>query len=125
MSNLQACGLISLSTLEAFIDQMQQSYKENPYHCWRHAVDVLHTTYVMINLAWDFIEEHLRAIDLFSLMVGALAHDMHHTGVSNLFLCRTEHALAIAYNDKSVQENMHAASLFRLCLEVRTLTTST
>ena len=52
--------------------------------------------------------------DVLALLVAALAHDMDHTGQNNAFHVATSSELAIVYNDKSVLENHHCASLFAL-----------
>jgi len=49
--------------------------------------------------------------------VAAFAHDVGHFARSNIFLVNTGHPLAIRYNDKSVLENMHAATCFEIMKE--------
>ena len=44
---------------------------------------------------------------LFGALMAALVHDIGHPGKTNRFMTRTDHALAIQYNDQSVLENMH------------------
>ena len=98
---------------------MRDSYDDHPYHCWRHAVDVTHSAFVLLILCWDWVQTHMSDLDVLCVLVACIGHDVHHRGVSNGFLCRTADALAITYNDKSVQEMMHAASLFTLMAQVR------
>lgn len=43
-------------------------------------------------------------------------HDYEHRGVSNDFLVKVADPLAIRYNDRSPQENHHAAASFTLLL---------
>jgi hypothetical protein len=43
-------------------------------------------------------------------------HDFEHRGVSNDFLVKVADPLAIRYNDRSPQENHHAAASFTLLL---------
>lgn len=43
-------------------------------------------------------------------MFAAAMHDMDHLGVSNHFLVKTQHPMAIAYNNTSVLENHHVAT---------------
>jgi hypothetical protein len=53
-------------------------------------------------------------VDLCSLLIAALCHDMGHAGKTNVFLTETGHELALRYNDKSPLENMHCARLFEV-----------
>ncbi|CDJ49012.1 cAMP-specific 3',5'-cyclic phosphodiesterase, putative [Eimeria brunetti] len=51
--------------------------------------------------------------DEICLVVGSLAHDLGHPGLTNQYLINVRSALAITYNDISVLENYHAACCFR------------
>lgn len=50
----------------------------NPYHHWRHAVDVAHLTFVLLSHAKSFHARHLSKVDLLCAMVAALGHDVGH-----------------------------------------------
>ena len=49
-----------------------------------------------------------------SLYLSAIAHDYEHPGVTNDFLVRTKHPLAMCHNDKSVLENHHASAAYQV-----------
>ena len=51
-------------------------------------------------------------LDFFSLFISAAGHDIDHPGNNNLYEVKTRSKLATLYNDVSVLENHHAASLF-------------
>lgn len=55
-------------------------------------------------------------IDEASALISAAAHDIDHPGRSSAFLCNSNSALAILYNDVCVLESHHAALMFRLTL---------
>lgn len=58
----------------------------------------------------DYIDNR----DRLALLLSAIGHDLNHPGVSNFYLVNSRHNLAIRYNDISVLENYHAATLIQL-----------
>jgi hypothetical protein len=54
------------------------------------------------------------AFDMASLFISSGAHDIDHPGNNNVFEVKTKSKLATLYNDQSVLESHHAASLFFL-----------
>jgi hypothetical protein len=57
---------------------------------------------------------HLTDVDVFSLLIAAVCHDVGHGGLNNAFLVASGDSLALTYNDKSPLENMHAATMFEI-----------
>lgn len=56
----------------------------------------------------------LRSLDILSLLLASIVHDIEHPGVNNAFLVSTEHALAVRYNDLSPLENFHCSTAFTI-----------
>jgi len=115
LQNTVAFGEVQLPPEAAlrFLQALAQHYlPENAYHNWLHAVDVLHTLWLMLLTS----EAHafLTGLDQFALLVSAISHDVGHPGVSNQFLVETGHELAVRYNDRSPLENMHCAKTFSI-----------
>lgn len=50
----------------------------------------------------------------FSIIFSSAIHDLAHPGVNNAFLVKTRDTQAVIYNDRSVNENMHASMAFQL-----------
>lgn len=59
----------------------------------------------------------LSKLERFSVILASAVHDLGHPGVNNAFLIRSRDAQALAYNDRSVNEMMHASLAFRLAAE--------
>jgi len=102
-----------------WVHALEAAYRENPYHNRRHAADVTLTAcYLWARLSE---QQHMRGycteVDLLALAVAAAAHDVAHPGVNNEFLVKTQSALALQYNDRSVLEHFHAATAFALMKE--------
>jgi hypothetical protein len=52
------------------------------------------------------------ALDMAALFIASAAHDVDHPGNNNVFEIKTRSKLGILYNDQSVLENHHTATLF-------------
>jgi hypothetical protein len=59
----------------------------------------------------------LSKIERFAIILASAVHDLGHPGVNNAFLVRSRDQQALMYNDRSVNENMHASLAFRLAAE--------
>lgn len=53
-------------------------------------------------------------LDRICTSFSGLAHDVSHTGYTNIFEINTFSKLATRYNDKSVLENHHIATTFKI-----------
>ncbi|TPX61911.1 hypothetical protein PhCBS80983_g00783 [Powellomyces hirtus] len=104
------CGLLN------FIIDIAEGYFDNPYHSFLHAVDVTYMVYwALVDLA---LAEELAfsTIDFVALLIAALAHDVLHPGVNNLFHVNAKTDLAKHYHNKSVLERQscdHLSLLLR------------
>eukprot|EP00002_Diphylleia_rotans_P029080 TRINITY_DN5897_c0_g1_i1.p1 TRINITY_DN5897_c0_g1~~TRINITY_DN5897_c0_g1_i1.p1 ORF type:complete len:600 (-),score=132.52 TRINITY_DN5897_c0_g1_i1:515-2314(-) len=99
--------------LRSFLSAIEASYRPwNPYHNFRHAMDVLMNTYFF--LTTTDLRDYLLPIDILALAVAAICHDIDHPGCSNAFEINTHSAKAVRYNDISVLENHHISFSFLL-----------
>jgi hypothetical protein len=86
-----------------------------PYHNALHAAEVLHAIYFMLRRTR--IADSLQDFELFAAVLAALSSSVAHPCVSNSFLCRSGHDLALTYNERSVSENHRCARLFAIARE--------
>ncbi len=78
----------------------------------RHAFDVAQAALsVLVQFGG---RDTLTQLDVLSLLVALLCHDMGHPGVSNDFMVKTASDVAMLYNDQSVLENLHCCLIFKL-----------
>lgn len=98
------------AVLQKFVNVVEKEYLPNPFHNFSHAADVLHTTSKIMRVISS--EAFLNELEQFSLLIGAVGHDIGHPGVNNGFLSEVGHELALQYNDRSPLENMHCAKLY-------------
>ena len=107
--------IINSSKLENFFKKISNGYHEHVlYHNAIHASDITQTACLIIKNS-NFEEKvYSNIIDLLSIFVACLGHDIGHPGYNNGFLINSSNEIAINYNDISVLENFHTATLFRL-----------
>lgn len=92
-----------------FVASVEAAYQKVSYHNVYHACEVLQ--YMHVLLTSGGVKDKCRLDDqtLLACYIAALSHDMGHSGVTNDFLIKTNHDLALTYNDVSPWENFHAS----------------
>eukprot|EP01038_Epipyxis_sp_PR26KG_P011275 gene11275-15127_t len=99
--------------LKNFIEKIANHYhSSNPYHNFKHGSDVCHTTFMILTLTR--LDSLFTPLELLSILVAAISHDVGHTGVQNIYLIKSKDPLAILHNDKSPLENMHCNILYEV-----------
>ncbi|XP_041927314.1 high affinity cAMP-specific 3',5'-cyclic phosphodiesterase 7A-like isoform X1 [Alosa sapidissima] len=104
-------GLIELFGLDPlrfhkFAGLLQEYYyTRNPYHTSVHAADV--TQAMCCFLQEPKLAQSLTSWDILLALLGAATHDLSHPGVTQDFLIKSNHYLALLYQDGAVLENHH------------------
>ena len=111
--NLRQKFSISTETMCSFLSQLEAAYKHVPYHNAAHGACVAHGAYWFASNA-AIKGATATPIDMFSLILAALMHDVSHTGHNNAFHVATGSDLALLYSDQSVLEMHHLATGFRV-----------
>jgi hypothetical protein len=110
---------IPRQNLMRFIHTVRQRYfYDNPYHNFQHAFSVMQSVFALL---CEFeMSKHLTNLDILSLLIASICHDVEHPGVNNAFLIKTKSPLAIRYNDIGVLENHHASVCFQILRDSET-----
>ncbi|CAG9326293.1 unnamed protein product [Blepharisma stoltei] len=101
---------IEICKMQRFIYAVCENYQDNPFHNIFHAFSVLQMIH-SIGEHVDKYQAYLDNRDRLALLISSYGHDLNHPGVTNAFMINSRHSLAIRYNDISVLENHHAATL--------------
>jgi len=100
------------ATLVHFLAWIEEMYTDTTYHNKTHAADVVQGVYWM--LATAKVETFLSDIEILSLLLGAMIHDVGHDGYNNNYHKNAASDRAIDANDTSIQENFHARTVFAM-----------
>merc|ERR1712079_501075 len=100
------------STLKRFLLRVQENYRNNPFHNFRHAFCVTQMMYVLIHGCR--LQDSLSKRDLCVLLTACICHDLDHPGFNNTYQINAKTELAIRYNDMSPLENHHCAVSFKI-----------
>lgn len=60
------------------------------------------------------LQNWLTDLEIFATLFAAIIHDYEHTGTTNNFHVMSRSETALIYNDRSVLENHHISSSFRV-----------
>ena len=110
--------LLEESKLDSFLMVISKTYQNTRalYHTSLHGVDVCYSTLMILTcLKNDENQiENISELEIVSLIISALCHDVGHPGLTNKFMINSKNELSIIYNDASVLENFHCAKTFQL-----------
>jgi len=104
-------GLVALFE---FVESLRAVYKSNPYHDFRHAVDVMQ--FMNHLLSREDIAQRVSQQGLmcsgdelrFMMLVACLCHDAGHDGMTNMFHRKTQSEVFEKFGSESTLERLHA-----------------
>ena len=107
-------GILNENKLDNFLISVSDQYKpQTLYHNSMHGADVTQSSYIFFALSNAEKIAKTNVIDILSIIIAALGHDLGHPGLNNMFHMNDSTEIAITYNDISILENFHASLLFK------------
>ena len=107
-------GILNQNKLDNFLTSISNQYKKTTlYHNSMHGADVTQSSYIYLTHSNAEKIAKTNVIDILSIIIAALGHDLGHPGLTNMFHMNDSTDIAITYNDISILENFHASLLFR------------
>ena len=107
--------IINVSKLETFLNTVSSQYLTTTlYHNNMHGADVTQTISLFFLNSNAEKMFQTTVLDLLSIFIAALGHDLGHPGLTNNFHVNASTELAITYNDASCLENFHCCKLFTI-----------
>ena len=107
--------VINVNKLEPFLNLVSSQYLPTTlYHNNMHGADVCQSVslYFLNSNAEKILQTTL--LDLLSIIIASLGHDLGHPGLNNNFHINARTELALTYNDSSCLENYHCSKLFNI-----------
>ena len=107
-------NIIETKKLDNFLYSITKQYHVTTlYHNSMHGADVTQT--ICLFFLNSNAEEvcSTNVLDLLSILIAALGHDIGHPGLTNNFQINASTDMALTYNDISCLENFHVSKLFK------------
>ena len=107
--------IMKVNKLEAFLNSVSSQYLPTTlYHNNMHGADVCQSIclYFLNSNAEKIFQTTV--LDLLSILIASLGHDLGHPGLNNNFHINARTELALTYNDASCLENFHCSKLFNI-----------
>ena len=106
--------IMPVDKLDPFLKSVTNQYLTSTlYHNSLHGADITQSICLFFNNSNAEEVCHTQAIDLLSIIIASLGHDIGHPGLTNTFQINASSEMAITYNDSSCLENFHLAKLFK------------
>ena len=103
--------------LENFLMVLSKTYQNTRalYHTSLHGVDVCYSTLLILTYLRNKENKikNISELDIISLIIAALCHDVGHPGLTNKFLINSKNEIIIIYNDASALEKFLAVKTFQ------------
>ena len=107
--------IINVNKLDTFLYAVNSQYLNTTlYHNNMHGADVTQTISLFFLNSNAEKMFQTTVMDLLSIFIAALGHDIGHPGLTNNFHVNASTELAITYNDSSCLENFHCCKLFTI-----------
>lgn len=87
-----------------FLSIVYSNYRHCPFHNFKHAWSVFQVSFLILKAGAD---NKLFLVDVLSVLIAAICHDLDHPGNNNAFEVATNSALYQKYQNKSVLEHHH------------------
>ncbi|DAZ92789.1 TPA: hypothetical protein N0F65_005793 [Lagenidium giganteum] len=100
---------ISHEKFHAFTTNVANYYRSNRFHNFQHGFQVMLAMHIMIR---SECRKFFSGIEIFSMLLAALCHDIDHPGNTNDFELKTLSAMALTHNDDAVLERHHCRVTF-------------
>ena len=112
---LKSEKIMNVNKLENFLNTVSCQYISTTlYHNNIHGADVTQTICLFFLNSNAEKMFQTTVLDLLSIFIAALGHDIAHPGLTNNFHINASTELAIIYNDSSCLENYHCSKLFTI-----------
>lgn len=100
--------------LRRFLATVESGYNDCIYHNSLHAADVTHALHCLLDCqeTWRSFSPE----ELFACILAAGIHDLGHPGVTNMYMVKLKHPVALRYQNVCVLEN-HSWSMAQALLE--------
>lgn len=106
---------VNETTLIEFLKAIEKKYNSDvKYHNHVHAADVTQSLHAICQMGGQHFTQE--KIELFAVFIASIVHDVGHNGLNNTYHINSRSDLALMYNDVSVLENMHVATVFKMLL---------
>merc|ERR1719215_1134937 len=83
--------------LKRFLASVEDGYRDNPFHNFRHCFCVTQMMYVFIQACRTQMEYMFSTRELCSLITACICHDLDHPGLNNAYQINAQTELAIRY----------------------------
>ncbi|KAF7683363.1 cAMP-specific 3',5'-cyclic phosphodiesterase [Astathelohania contejeani] len=116
-ANMSSILKIDEKCIWVFIRTVLYYYLPNPYHNSKHAMEVLHSGYIIYNLISKY--NTCSNIQVISLILAFFLHDVGHLGIPSKQLYHEHELLRNMFSEKSLSENLHFFIAKKILLDER------